>query len=598
MAIERFGFIFRDPSPRAQAVVERDLHTMSTSYTRSYGLVVDRGDGARLYDVDDYEYIDFAAGIAVMATGYNHPRIQQAVRDQSVRFAHIGGTDFFYQEQVQLAERLQQVIPVNKAAPTQKRVYFGNSGAEAIEAAAKLARYKGGDNGKRNYIIGFYGAFHGRTMGALSLTASKAIQRADYPHLPGGVLHAPYPGKFACEHSAHPESIEFNPRKYIEKYIFKKVKPSEIAAIIVEPIQGEGGYLVPTDNFLPDLRALCDEYGILLIFDEIQAGMGRTGKWLGSENWGVEADIVCLAKGLGSGLPIGAIVTHENIMKRWVPGAHASTFGGNPIACRVAQATIDIIEDEGLLENVARLGEIAMHRLREMQTRFDVIKRVDGKGLMIGIEFANAAGEAISQFRNKVVDACFLNGLVTLACGTSTLRICPPLVITEEDICQGLDILEQAIEATLNDEAERGNADLNYHTLRALIIESDPAAQQTVQAQIEAIDMKAFCKVVATREAAVDALLNDELPYQLIVLDNTLGADDSEPGLELIHHEITEYSRVQHPLVLMYGRNLHPADLRDLIEGDIVATYVSKDEDNAAHVLRDKLRQHLVFEQV
>lgn len=439
------GFVLRENSEKSVDYLQRDKQTLSPSYTRSYGFVMDHGKGAEVWDIDGNKYIDFAAGIAVVAAGYSHPRITAAIQHQAERYLHIGATDFFCPQQVELAEKLQQIVPIKNAAPEDIMTYFCNSGTEAVEAALKLARYQ---DPKRSYIIGFYGAFHGRTMGALSVTASKYVQRAGYPFIPGGVEHVPYPAKSAC---AGDGGIVCDAVKFIEHYIFKKkISPSEVAAIIVEPIQGEGGYLLPKDDFLPGLRDLCDKHGILLIADEIQSGMGRTGKWYAIEHWGVKPDIVCTAKGLGSGMPIGAIVTHRDIIGKWIPGAHASTFGGNPLSCAVAGTTIDIIREEGLLENVARLGEYTLERLGQFQQQHPSLKRVEGKGLMIGVEFAKD-GRPIPDFRNEIANQCFMNGLLTLACGESTLRIAPPLVISKEQMEQGLNILENVI-ANLEEE--------------------------------------------------------------------------------------------------------------------------------------------------
>ena len=445
MTIRQDGFIFREPSEKSRAVVQRDLGAISPSYTRSYGFVMSHGKGAEAWDVDGNRYIDFAAGIAVLATGHSHPRIVETIKAQADRYIHIGATDFFCPEPVNLAEKLQEIIPIHGAhKPLDKMIYFGNSGTEAVESALKLARYRD----DRLTVVAFYGGFHGRTMGALSLTASKAIQRAGYPYIPGGVVHVPYPARFD---QARGEGWG-DPVKFIEKIIFKhKVPPQEVAAIIVEPIQGEGGYLLPTDDFLSGLRDLCDKYGILLIFDEIQSGIGRTGKWCAAEHWGVEADIVCLAKGLASGVPIGAIVAHKDIMKAWVPGAHASTFGGNPLACAVASATIEVIEDEGLLDHVTRIGKHVLDRLTLFQKNRPSIRRVEGKGFMIGIDFADANDDAIPAFRDRVVEESFIRGLLTLGCGSSGVRFAPPLVITKELVDEGLDILEHAI-ATLEEE--------------------------------------------------------------------------------------------------------------------------------------------------
>lgn len=446
MATQNIDFPFREPSTKSRELVARDLKVLSPSYTRSYGFVMGHGQGAEVWDADGNQYIDFAAGIAVLSTGHRHPRIIQAIREQTERYVHIGATDFFCPEQVKLAEKLQQIVPIDKASPEDVMVYFGNSGTEAVEAALKLARYQ---SGSRRHIIAFFGGFHGRTMGSLSVTASKAIQRADYPFIPGGVEHVPYPAASACADCCGQGSCSTcwcNSVKFIEEFIFKrKVPGNEVAAIIVEPIQGEGGYVLPRDDFFPSLREMCDRYGILLISDEIQAGMGRTGKWTAMEHWGVKPDITCLAKGLGSGFPIGAIVTRSDVMKEWIPGAHASTFGGNPLACAVASATIDVIEGEGLLEHVHRLGEYTLERLNAFKANHPSIRRVEGKGMMIGVEFGDADGNLLPEFRNQVEHRCFLDGLLNLACGTSGLRIAPPLVITEEQLRQGLDIMENAI---------------------------------------------------------------------------------------------------------------------------------------------------------
>lgn len=436
-------YIFREPSEKSREFVDRDERTLSPSYTRSYGFVMEKGEGAHVWDVDGNEYLDLAAGIAVLSTGHRHPKIIEAIQRQTEKYIHIGATDFFCPEQLNLAEKLQQRIKINGADdPSDVMTYFGNSGTESIEAALKLARYQ---EPKRNHIIAFYGSFHGRTMGALSVTASKPTQRADYSFIPGGVEHIPYPGKFAATIDGT-SAATYDPIQFIEYFILgKKIPADEIAAVLVEPIQGEGGYIVPRDDFFPKLRDFCDRHGILMIADEIQSGIGRTGKWLAIEHWDVKPDIVCLAKGLGSGMPIGAIVTNREIMGKWIPGAHASTFGGNPLACAVAGATLDIIEDEGLLEHATQLGDYVIERMSKFQQDHPSIRRVEGKGLMIGMEFHGKHGQPIGKFRNHVVDQSFLNGLLTLGCGTSTLRIAPPLVITKDEMEQALDVLERVI---------------------------------------------------------------------------------------------------------------------------------------------------------
>lgn len=438
-------FIFRDNHTKSKEYVERDQKSVSPSYTRSYGFVMSHGDGAKVWDVDGNEYIDFAAGIAVLSTGHRHPKIVEAIKQQADKYIHIGATDFFSPEQVELAERLQQISPINRAeGPDDVMVYFGNSGTEAIEAALKLARYQ---DPKRRYVIGFYGGFHGRTMGALSVTASKYVQRAGYDYIPGGVEHVPYPAKSNCNGGgAACSQCWCDAVGFIENFVMKNKLPAdEIAAVIVEPIQGEGGYRLPQDDFLPRLREMCDKYGILMIADEIQSGAGRTGKWLAIEHWDVKPDIVCMAKGLGSGFPIGAIISHRDVMGKWVPGAHASTFGGNPMACAVGNATIDVLLKDGGMQNAAELGDYALERLTKFMADHPSVKRVEGKGLMIGVEFVGPDGSESPDFRNKVVDECFMNGVLTLGAGTSTLRIAPPLVITKDEFARGLDVLEHAI---------------------------------------------------------------------------------------------------------------------------------------------------------
>lgn len=452
MVEKEFGFVFRDGTPESRKWVKRDIDTLSPSYTRSYGFTIDRGQGAEVWDVDGNRYIDFAAGIAVLSTGYGHPHVVEAIKEQVDKYLHIGGTDFFCPQPVQLAEKLQNIIPIHNAEnPTDKLVYFGNSGTESIEAALKLARYREG----RSHIIAFYGGFHGRTMGSLSVTASKATQRGGYPYIPGGVTHVPYPARNMCDDCKDDEGSWCDAVGFIEKFVFKKVPPQEVAAVIVEPIQGEGGYLVPRDDFFPRLREMCDRHGILLIADEVQAGMGRTGKWTAMEHWGVAPDIICLAKGIGSGMPLGAIVAHKDIMNMWVPGAHASTFGGNPVSCAAANATVEVIQDENLLDRVATMGEKTLQRLRAFQADHPSISRVDGMGCMIGIDFNAPDGSAIPAFRNAVVDQCYVSGLLTLGCGTSGIRFSPPLVLTDALLDEGLDILEHAI-ATMEEEMWSG----------------------------------------------------------------------------------------------------------------------------------------------
>jgi 4-aminobutyrate aminotransferase len=438
-------FVFREPSEASRELFLRDDATLSPSYTRSYGLSISHGKGAELWDLDGHRYIDFASGIAVMSTGYSHPKVVQAIKDQADKYTHIGATDFYCPQPVALAEKLQQIVPIHNTSSEEKLVYFGNSGTEAIEAALKLARYKEG----RSHIIGFYGSFHGRTMGALSVTASKNIQRAGYPHIPDGVTHVPYPARTSCNDCSDSKGCcsqcWCDAVGFIEKFVLKKVAPHEIAAVIVEPIQGEGGYLVPRDDFFPRLREFCDKHGILIIADEIQSGVGRTGKFCALEHWGVAADIVCLAKGLGSGVPIGATIASSKVMGKWVPGAHASTFGGNPLACASALATIEVIEEEKLMENVTQLGGYTLERLKKFMSAHPSMTRVDGIGFMIGMDFSDSKGNIFPKFRDTVVDRCYLNGLVTLGCGASGLRFAPALLLSKELLDEGLTILEHVI---------------------------------------------------------------------------------------------------------------------------------------------------------
>lgn len=446
MANTPTDFVFREPSEKSRSYVARDKVSVSPSYTRSYGFVIGHGKGAEVWDVDGNYYIDFAAGIAVLATGHGHPKIVEAIRKQTEKYVHIGATDFFCPEQIQLAENLQSITPIHNADdPEDKLVYFGNSGTEAVEAALKLARYRP----NRNYIIGFYGAFHGRSMGSLSVTASKYTQRENYPYIPGGVEHVPYPGKFFSERAKNDSYDWGDVVQFIRDFVLRrKFPPHEVAAIIVEPIQGEGGYVLPRDDFFPKLRELCDEYGILLIVDEIQSGMGRTGKWWAVEHTGVKPDIVCTAKGLASGFPIGGIIAHKDIMGQWIPGAHASTFGGNPIAAAAANATIEVIQQEGLLHNANARGAYAIERMTHFAQNHPSVVRVEGRGLMVGIEFADQHGKPIPKFRDEVVNKCYLKGLLTLGAGASVLRIAPPLMISQTLMEQGLDIMEHAIAET------------------------------------------------------------------------------------------------------------------------------------------------------
>jgi len=428
------------PQSQALVYVERDQAHLSPSYTRSYPFVMAYGRGSEVWDVDGRRYLDFTTGIAVTNTGHSHPAVVQAIKDQADRFLHMSGTDFYYPPQIELAERLNRLAPMR--GPT--RVFFSNSGAEAIEAAMKLARY----HTRRPRFVAFFGAFHGRTYGALSLTASKAVQQRGFAPLLPGVTHAIYPNPFRNPWPGRePGQAAL---EYIEHHLFRTtVPPEEVAAIIVEPIQGEGGYIVPPDTFLPGLRALCDRYGILLILDEVQTGMGRTGRMFACEHWGVEPDILCLAKGIASGLPLGAIIAPATIMN-WPPGAHASTFGGNPLACAAALATLDLLEN-GLVAMAAATGAYLQERLWELAARFPVIGDVRGKGLMLAIELVKDrhSNEPDPELRDRVIERAFVNGLLLIGCGLNSIRLIPALNIPRELVDEGLTRLERSLAEAL-----------------------------------------------------------------------------------------------------------------------------------------------------
>ena len=428
------------PGPKARAAVAADDRLISPSYTRSYPLVARRGHGLRIEDVDGNEFLDFAAGIAVTSTGHCHPEVVAAIQQQAAELIHISGTDFYNEPLTDLAERLSAVAPM----PGPHRFFYGNSGAEAVECALKLARYHTG----RQHIIAFFGAFHGRTMGALSLTASKPQQKRRFSPLVPGVSHVRYPYVYrGCAGGPEEQdAFALDCARYIEEKLFKTtVPPEEVAAIFVEPIQGEGGYVVAPDNFLHELRAICDRHGILLVADEVQSGAGRSGKWWAIQHSGVEPDIVCMAKGIASGMPLGVCMARAEIMD-WVPGSHASTFGGNPISIAAALATIDILEREGVA-NSAKIGGMMLERLQGWKKSHPLVGDVRGRGLMIGIELVKnkATREPATALRNRVETLAFERGLMILGCGETTLRLCPPLVVNEHEATVALDILEDAV---------------------------------------------------------------------------------------------------------------------------------------------------------
>ncbi|MBI3695220.1 MAG: acetyl ornithine aminotransferase family protein, partial [Acidobacteria bacterium] len=413
------------PGPEAQRVLALDSQFVSPSYTRTYPLVARRGEGAIVEDVDGNRFLDFSAGIAVVATGHCHPRVVEAIQKQAAELIHMSGTDFYYESLAQLAQKLAEIAP----GDGRKKIYFGNSGTEAIEAAMKLARYHTG----RDKFIAFLGAFHGRTMGALSLTASKPVQRRGFGPLVPGVYHIPYAYCYRCPYDLDPDHCAVECATVIERELFRTVVPaSEVAAIVVEPIQGEGGYIVPPPKFLQELRRIAGAHGIALVFDEVQCGMGRTGRWWACQHAGVEPDILAVAKGIASGMPLGATIASAEFMS-WGPGAHASTFGGNPVSVAAALATIELLE-QGLVDNAARIGRRILDRLAGWPQRFPVVGDVRGQGLMIGIEFVTdqKTKQRAPALRDRVLQGAFERGLLLLGCGENVVRLMPPLVIDEE----------------------------------------------------------------------------------------------------------------------------------------------------------------------
>ncbi len=426
------------PGPKAKGVLRLDSKYLSPAVTRYYPLVMEKASGVWVTDCDGNVFLDFSSGIGVVASGHCHPEIIDVIKKQSVKFIHMSGTDFYYSIQTKLAEKLAEIVPGAK----NKKVFFGNSGAEAVECAMKLARY----HKRRPRYIAFTGAFHGRTFGALSLTASKFIQRKYFAPLLPEVTHVPYAYCFRCPFHLEYPSCTLACVKYIDEVIFKKIAPpEEIAALFFEPILGEGGYIVPPKKFIPALRKLCDKYDILLVDDEIQAGMGRTGRMFGIEHFNTKADIYCIAKGIASGMPLGACVSRSGIMD-WQPGSHASTFGGNPVSCAAALKTIELLE-RGLITNAAKLGKIAMKRLKHLAQEYEFIGEVRGKGLMIGIELVanKKTKEPVKDRRNAVVYESFKQGLLLLGAGESVIRLIPPLVINEKELQVGIDIIERAL---------------------------------------------------------------------------------------------------------------------------------------------------------
>lgn len=427
------------PGKRARKIIAKDRRYTSSSYIKEYPLVIEKGKGSIIEDVDGNRFLDFMAGIAVNITGYSHPKVVKAVKAQSEKFFHICSTDFYYESFARLAERLVNMTPIEG----EKSVFFTNSGAEAVETAIKLVRYYT----NRPYIISFLGAFHGRTMGALSLTASKAKQRSHFSSFLPGVHHVPYGYCFRCPYNLRYDSCGIHCAEAIEKVVCQTLmSPREIGAIFVEPIQGEGGYIVPPPEFLQKLRDFASRHGILFVVDEIQSGMGRTGKFLAIENFNVEPDVALLAKGLASGLPLGAVVSKKKYMT-WKAGTHGSTFGGNPLACEASLATLDLLE-QGLMANAARTGTRLLTKLKKMKKDYPLIGDVRGIGLMIGVELVKdpVSQEPASREAHDLAQRAFRKGLLLLPAGENVIRFCPPLVVTARQVDQAVGIFREVLD--------------------------------------------------------------------------------------------------------------------------------------------------------
>lgn len=425
------------PGPNAQRIIAADQRDISPSYTRSYPLVARKGAGMYIEDVDGNRFLDFTAGIAVCSTGHCHPDVVAAIQRQAAELIHMSGTDFYYEQMVRVADLISSTAPM----PGPHKFFYGNSGAEAIEAALKLARY----HTRRPYFVGFYDGFHGRTLGALSMTSSKQTQRARFAPLLPGFFHVTYPNPYRPPHGA--QDVVAACLEELDRLFHTTTPPEEVAAILIEPVQGEGGYIVPPSAFVQEVRHICDRHGILLIADEVQSGAGRTGKMWAIEHHKVQPDIVCSAKGIASGMPLGVTFARAGIMD-WKPGAHASTFGGNPVCLAAAEATVKLLQGS-LVRNSAEVGEHMMRRLREWPNRHPTIGEVRGLGLMIGIEVV--ADQKLrtpdAQRRDRIVDAAFERGLLVLGCGPNAIRIMPPLICTREQADIGLEILEQALQS-------------------------------------------------------------------------------------------------------------------------------------------------------
>ena len=430
------NIVVKPPGPKARKIVERDHAIISPSFGRVYPLVIKSGSGCIITDVDGNEYIDLNAGLAVCNVGHSHPRVVRAIKEQADRFLHYSYTDFYYENYVDLGETLHDLIP----GDFEKKFFYGNSGAESVEAAIKLSRW----HSRRQGILAYIGAFHGRTLGAVSLTASKPAQRRYFAPLIPGVEHIFYPYCYRCPFNLECPDCGYRCVTYIDDYLFQKfVPPEEVAMILVEAIQGEGGYVVPPDGYFKALRALCDEHGILMAADEVQSGLGRTGKWFASEHFGLVPDIVCIAKGIAAGLPLGVTASRADLMD-WTPGSHASTFGGNPVSASAAIEVIKIIKEERLLENAEKVGGHLIKRLREMQDTHPMMGDVRGRGLMVGVELVKDrdSKEPAKEETEEVMMRCFEKGAALVNCGVSVIRWMPPLLITEELIDSALEVFD------------------------------------------------------------------------------------------------------------------------------------------------------------
>lgn len=424
------------PGPKARELLARDALVVSPSYPRDYPFVMSHGRGAEVWDVDGNRFLDFAAGIAVCSTGHSHPEVVQAIKDAADKFLHIS-SDYWHEGQIRLAEKINELAPMKEPVMS----FFAQSGTESVEAALKLARYTSG----RQRFIGFLGGFHGRTMGSLAFTSSKYTQQKGFfPTMPG-VTHIPYPNQYRPLFAGVDQGEAV--LRYLEDVLFtSNVPANEVAGILIEPMQGEGGYLVPPDGFLAGLRTLCDRHGILLIFDEVQSGIGRTGKMFACEHWDVVPDIMTLAKGLGSGLPIGMVVAKRSIMQRWTRGAHGNTFGGNPLCCAAALATLDLVERE-YCANAAAVGAYFIAQLERFAEKFQVVGQVRGKGLMIGMELVKDRATRVpaKALCDALITRAYHNGLILLSCGQSTVRFMPPLLIGKADVDEALGLLEWSL---------------------------------------------------------------------------------------------------------------------------------------------------------